>query len=956
MADINIQTILASDNFEMMVEKINHGFSQLAELNGGPKGPLGNQGLPGLPGLQGIKGNKGTDGKSGTRLIFINSTPFDSNAYADNTIPIIPNEDDLLELIENGMYNVGDIFFSNSSPGGGHSSVYAFYKIQQIGINEYTYAKFSITDNEVLIGNNWVIQKNTMTVKTSSLFLDSDNLLTKESFSNQLSNTDFDIRSQFLFNTYISSIADTHNPNFTEHDILGESAGNSILYWSKRHFKLGIEQKTPFVHNNINSSDFTYLVSDVEGTISQDFHVNQYLNLWDSTIGGDKINLSGAPISAVKNEFNLLKRTAPILYLQADETYTAYNSDGTPRLPETEREDEYYTNFGIFIKRINGHAVADGVSLNTNVFKNNNEYKSILLIASDNEYNNDVYFQLKNVWSEGNFISEINKQNKENNECFYTTFISHGKSSGSYDVNNNTSVYFGTSNYGSDNPTLTYQRSFNFDTGLEIKTLCNGTSINGTINQWQTVSNKKYLISRIDEDGKFLYHRRDISTNIGIDSQNISHRSRFTIQDESPSTTDFSILKLVGGTGNGTVTYEFRNNVRIDGIDYDTMLHIIDNGTKTFGLEYTRNDNLKQLHLSNFIVGDKYRNELMSVANGNFHIGSTYNTDGNLVFTMRNTTGNKFFNAAGIKTEIVSNSPNTFFWVVKPTTGNTTIDPINVNRPVGSSNAVALYVQGQSAGSSSIAGVSPAAGISPAIQIVDGNEGQHKVLTSIDDTGAGIWDYIYGTNKPYLVWTFQNYRFVGSKTPIEENKNNPFFKDKYPVGTFTPAMNAGSYNRWAIPDDATLLYLNGNMRNLPFWGGNHEQQNVVIDLPYSSKAGTEIEIVINIFNTYGGDNCPIISCNGYQSSSHGYLIFTVEDFEWAKVISGIDSTGDRNSNLYNLYYKVKNIGSPTVGTDDWTNITYHWTLIERRIECVADKHVIMPCSFGTLKSSDYSLS
>lgn len=148
------------------------------------------------------------------------------------------------------------------------------------------------------------------------------------------------------------------------------------------------------------------------------------------------------------------------------------------------------------------------------------------------------------------------------------------------------------------------------------------------------------------------------------------------------------------------------------------------------------------------------------------------------------------------------------------------------------------------------------------------------------------------------------------------------------------------------------------MRNLPFWGSDHEQQRVVIDIPYSSKAGTEIEIIINIFNTYGGDNCPIISCNGYGylSSSNGYPIFTVEDFEWAKVISGIDSTGDRNSNLYNLYYKVKNIGSPTVGTDDWTNITYKWVLIERRIECVADKHVIMPCSFGTLRSTDYFLT
>lgn len=949
MADINIQTILASDNFETMVEKINHGFSQLAELNGGPKGPLGNQGLPGLPGLQGIKGNKGTDGKSGTRLIFINSTPFDSNAYADNTIPIIPNEDDLLELIENGMYNVGDIFFSNSSPGGGHSSVYAFYKIQQIGINEYTYAKFSITDNEVLIGNNWVTQKNTMTVKTSSLFLDSGNLLTKESFSNQLSisNTDFDIRSQFLFNTYISPIADTHNPNFTEHDILGESAVNSILYWSKRHFKLGIEQKTPFVHNNINEDDFTCLVSDVEGTISPEFGINQYLNLWDSTIGGGTINLSGEPISAVKNEFNLLKRTAPILYLQADETYTAYNSDDTPRLPETERGDENYTNFGIFIKRINGHAVADGVSSNTNVFKNNNEYKSILLIASDNEYNNDVYFQLKNVWSEGNFISEINKQNKENNERFYTTFISHGKSSGSYDVNNNASVYFGTSNYGSDNPTLTYQRSFNFDTGLEVKTICNGTKINGTINHWQSIENKKYLLSRIDEEGKFLYHRRDISTSTGIDSQNISHRSRFTIYDAT--STEFSILKLIGN--DGLITYDFKNNINDDNY-YDTLLIINNDSTNNFGIKYKR-QNEKILELSNFKDNQKTWNELISYAPGNFYIGSTFNNNishGDLLFSMINSDTANWFNVAGIKNES-SSLLNNIFWITKSEPDVTwSKSEIDYNRPELSPVSIGLYLQGIKKSSKKIVQTNA---VEPVFQIFDGSEGNGKILTSYDDYGSATWDYAFGINKPYLVWTFQNY-LDESKTPIEENKNNPFFKDKYPVGTFTPANNA-----WEIPDDTTLLYLNGDMRNLPFWSSNHEQQNVVIDLPYSSKAGTEIEIIINIFNTYGGDNCPIISCNGYGylSSSNGYPIFTVEDFEWAKVISGIDSTGDRNSNLYNLYYKVKNIGSPTVGTDDWTNITtYKWVLIERRIECVADKHVIMPCSFGTLRSTDYFLT
>jgi hypothetical protein len=67
MALLNLLQLLAADDQQTIVDKINYDFDQILSMGGGPMGPVGFQGIQGVPGLQGVQGFQGIPGVNGSR-------------------------------------------------------------------------------------------------------------------------------------------------------------------------------------------------------------------------------------------------------------------------------------------------------------------------------------------------------------------------------------------------------------------------------------------------------------------------------------------------------------------------------------------------------------------------------------------------------------------------------------------------------------------------------------------------------------------------------------------------------------------------------------------------------------------------------------------------------------------------------------------------------------------------
>ena len=128
-----------TDDLSIIINKINQNFNQLLSLNGGPMGKIGLQGIPGLPGLPGDKGDPGENGEDGNMMYLVNANPLDNN------ILIVPDENDLEQLINDGVYNVGDIFVSKDVL----TNKIIFYKIIQNNTSpiSYSYSIFEYAEN-----------------------------------------------------------------------------------------------------------------------------------------------------------------------------------------------------------------------------------------------------------------------------------------------------------------------------------------------------------------------------------------------------------------------------------------------------------------------------------------------------------------------------------------------------------------------------------------------------------------------------------------------------------------------------------------------------------------------------------------------------------------------------------------------------------------------------------------
>jgi hypothetical protein len=803
---INIQTILANDSYETMIGKINQNTQQLVTLNGGPSGKGGGQGMPGLPGFQGKVGIPGDDGVPGSRIFFYLSTPADESLRPIGATHI-PKEEDLAALIANGDYSIGDVFLTNYSPyaadiidkfayfNGKHS----FYKIAEslstpVGYYYSVYTVFNNTSTDTL----WE-QNNDILMNHVGVF----NKTSIEPFVNpSLIDIDNDTRNRFLLNTYVSSISDTGNEIIAQLSLRDSntSAGRPIMWWNKSHFKLGLDQKYPYNKESIIEDDLITLLTMPGGSYVWDETQNsgQYLNMWDEAACNTEEDLSALGGSSLKNlsEFNILKKTTPLLYLQP--------------FTEDKNEDASYQNFGIFVKRINSTAFGDST------------YKSVLIFASGKENDNDIYFKSKNIWSESNFISEVNKNNQElDNKRFYTPFLS--KEVGEFNnflVNTTQHVFYGFSEYGLSSYRQTgddaIERTFDIDTGLEVKSTDMlpyfTPAIAGSINTWSSITNAnhggfrrdKYLISRIDEFGCFKY--RYVEDGSPEDYQNdinyITETSRYTIYEQESG---IDVIKLVGKLiDSNFCMFRVENPANAS---EDMMVNI-------YAAQNTVDAGRIGFKLKRKLLGDTdYRESLTIISDAEDPIGNMSNSIdsyGSLYITShRDDTqegyGNIYFGIdtpsegrkliAGISKfeSSLDSSIKSFMWA-----GRFIQHDDDVPQP--DDENVVLYIGGLEDGRVVDKGK---------LQIKDDTQGTDKVLTS-DANGVASWKYQINSGR-YLIWE------VGTDPPENEGTWDLFT------------------STWTIPYDAKTIMIHGDLSNVT--------ANIL--LPDTAPDGYEVDIFIN---------------------------------------------------------------------------------------------------------------
>ena len=84
MPQINILNILAGDNQETIVDKVNYNFDQILSAGGGPQGQQGQVGPTGPIGPQGPQGVQGVQGPSGTKWFVQDNTPASGSIGGSN--------------------------------------------------------------------------------------------------------------------------------------------------------------------------------------------------------------------------------------------------------------------------------------------------------------------------------------------------------------------------------------------------------------------------------------------------------------------------------------------------------------------------------------------------------------------------------------------------------------------------------------------------------------------------------------------------------------------------------------------------------------------------------------------------------------------------------------------------------------------------------------------------------
>lgn len=432
---ITIKKILGNEQFDVLVQKINDNFTQIAELNGGPRGKFGKQGFPGLPGLQGRQGFAGNNGTDGNRF-FLVGTSLD--------IPSLPPESSLASLILDKTYVVGDCFVHYDISITDH----AISKITEDTPGHYTYYTYKLT-NGTETDFLWIRHQGTPIygISANRTFLARD---TDDSSLGYLQNTYVDFRS-------------TQTPTEALGTLQIGSAGISLLgVYNKSNFKFGITQSTP-TQGSVGSGDL-YTQGTIAGRIPNMYSIidsvsTSYssLTVWDGSQFNDPTSGDGGGSNL--SVFDYIRSAAPVLYLQGNPT----NKDGVPI------ETSDFTNFGFLLQKVDS----------TTRFGTSSK-KSILILVSDSAGNNDVYFKQNKVWSDGSFISEINRETQNRGDRFYSAVITPSTFKAGAAVNTRQKVNLGLSTYFNNGVGSGIQ--LKLMTGFETINNASGAYHYGTIN------------------------------------------------------------------------------------------------------------------------------------------------------------------------------------------------------------------------------------------------------------------------------------------------------------------------------------------------------------------------------------------------------------------------------------------------------------------------------------------
>lgn len=525
---ITIQKILGNELFDVMLNKINDNFTQLAKLNGGPQGKPGSQGLPGLPGFQGKQGTKGENGFDGARTFLVKPND-DPDALG---LLVLPPESQLPMLIANHTYAEGDIFIW-------YDITSLKHKVSKIVKTSHDYMYQTYFFNEASIGDDMWIK-----FPSGDVYgLPSERTFLIRDIDEFAINPPDPDRKNFgyLHNGYVDfRKTDTE---LTANTTLHGSGDTGILnLFNKAHFKFSSTQSTaPRGIKTVGQPDFYIdgglynripnmynIISEIDASYASYTVWDSGLNLFNDPTSGD--GGGGGKLSI----FDYIRSAAPVLYLHGVKTQT----DGEPN------DDSNFHNFGFLLQKVQSSRFGS------------NERKSILILASDEEGENDVYFRQNKIWGESSFLSEINVNSQTKNYRLYSAILSPHQI-GSYSaITYEQLIGFGLSTYYDDGTGNGHQ--IKLMTGFEMKNDggLTQTSQIGSINGFiannalsstlkTNATTRRDQFMRVDNDGNVMFMSTKESGIAAYESANAlnDYNAKFLIRS-GINTAGKSILRI----------------------------------------------------------------------------------------------------------------------------------------------------------------------------------------------------------------------------------------------------------------------------------------------------------------------------------------------------------------------------------------------------------------------------
>lgn len=665
---ITIKKILGNEKFDVMVNKLNENFTQLAQLNGGPRGKHGKQGIPGLPGLQGRQGFKGDDGLDGNRVFLVNPDP---SGYG---LSSLPDESTLGSLILDGTYNVGDVFVWYNSDGQGSNNI---SKIVEQSAGVYTYATYTIQAGAVSdylwIRHNAILLNGKYANRTF--------LIRTDNYHN-VGNDDWG----YLHNAYVD-YRNTWDPISAAQSLSSGSASTPLIgIFNKSHFKFGLTQTTP--PTGATGKDF--YESGTDGRIGNMWNVYPKLadnyftyDIFSDGVFNDPPTGDGGD-SGKLSVYDMIRTGSPVLYLQG--VRTTYN--GQPA------DDSGFKDFGFVVQKIQSQS-----------FKGLNK-KTILSIVSDTAGENDVYFRQNRVWGDSSFISEINKYSQTKGERFYSAIITpHGETDQTTKAFRNIittqqKVNYGISTYYDDGDGT----EMKFLTGFQTKNDNFGLSSNvGSINAYvsgHTFSSNslqpasevyRYQVLRIGKTGSIVF-QSDFDTGVSpfedIDPVS-TFMSKYTFR--GPQTgTRWSILKVDDVNDKGFAISRNKGdassygNLHYHNADIGASLYLNERGKKaSFSIVGKKSDTdndimLYELRASDEFVEGGYNGRFIQYSNASINSDTYY--PGYTWGLGKEDTPYTVSYPMGLDKHNQSSEANAFLWLVKNWTSDRTLANYTSNR------------------------------------------------------------------------------------------------------------------------------------------------------------------------------------------------------------------------------------------------------------------------------------